>query len=176
MARIWVLLLVCALLLMPGAVQAQAAGLRGARGTGLAGVMGTDCCTFCQYSRNLICGVGESAGTFHATVFGASAAGGLGGMHVQGEVTNPRSVAGSSIFPIKAATMVVAGRQNALESGSDGIGPLGEQQDALRAEPSHRTGEVQWELLVAVWALLGAALLLRGAHRLPACWDGNDAS
>lgn len=164
MARCCLWLAVLALLLTPGGVRAQTAELESAWDTAvvvLARTNGGE--TWGRW--NLASGNAPIAGTFHATVSGESITGTRKGMQAGGRVYCAREAASSSPYQTTVEMTMAAGEQSFPGSWTDSDGHSDDNPSARPAEMLPQRRQAPWELLIAAWALLGAALLSRGAHR-----------
>ena len=175
MVRCCLWLAVLTLLLTPRGVRAQTAELLSTWDTAAVTLAGPDSGEICGW-RNLTGGDAPIAGTFHATVSGESNTSILKSTQAGGRVRCAHEAAGSNPYQMTVEMTMVAGEQSLPGSWTDSDGHSGDNPSARPAETLPQAREAPWELLIAAWALLGAALLSRGARRQWASWEGDDAS
>ncbi len=175
MARPWINLVIAALLLLPGNAEAHTADLSGAWDTAAVVRVGPDSGETLWGSWDLTSGGEVVAGTFRATILGDSIAGSLSGTQAEGDLHCTGESADSGFYQMTVVLTLAPDQQSFTGSWTDSGGRSGDYRGVRRAATLPQAGEAPWELLIAAWSLLGAALLSRGARRHLASWDGDDA-
>ena len=116
------------------------------------------CLLFCGLL--LASGLVTIAGTFHATVSGVPASAGSGGAQADGQ---RHGLAAASL--LRPYQLEDDARVLGMDRSYSKHGPIPTAVPGIFGALS--ASDVPWELLIAAWALLGAALLSRGAHMRP---------
>lgn len=159
-ARCWFLIWALGLLFSPALAQAQGAELAGVRDASAALEPKADAHE-CRSDRwNSKRSSAAIAGTIQATVPDVWS-GRLGAIQLEGRIFSSRLDNGLQ----QAQQEVEASEEQARDAGSQNDGGRGDLQLAHQPGVLSKEEGIPWELLIAAWALWGAALLSRGARR-----------
>jgi hypothetical protein len=105
------------------------------------------------------------AGTFQATVEGVPISGDFSGTQAGGQIHGVGVASDPRPYQLTVDATVASDRQTFSGTWTDSDGRSGDYRGLRRSATLPEAGDAPWELLVAAWALLGAALLSRGARK-----------
>jgi len=105
------------------------------------------------------------AGTFQATVSGVATDGAFSGTPTDGRIHGLGVATSPTEYQLTVDATVASDGRSFSGTWSDSDGRSGDYRGVRRSETLPEAGNAPWEMLIAAWALLGAAVLSRGARK-----------